>query len=630
MSETLPAPGLPAVVPVELPAGTQIVVEAQVLTSDVDRTIAEVQAEQQQQQQQQGGDRSMHSGAAASVGGHSGGKAMTHRTLFCRKCEGHGQQVVLKGHASSCPYNTCTCKTCANVMSMRANAIIRRYRTRTSECGLVLKPVQFKNGNTRLRVFPKFISEEECLPIPTTDRTAGGASQNLVANNLENAHSEERLRDLQAVTNLSVLNTSGIEIPTQNNNPNGSASSLNSICKTISMRNLAKRPGMADDGRQSPPKRAHSHSPVLMDTSGPPPPTSSTSSASSGGPAAVSNACPANGMLCQQSFGAAGHTGNTAGGNFPRTASASSIQSLTFGMSAVNGGGANNMSDRVTPSSTGSTEQAQSAQQGGVQAQILELLLSQLHQAQEVQPRNNNDLISGLSSLLQNGPLTSLLNATHMPLQHQQQPLQNQLVSLLAQLQDAQRAPLNDYNASSVLYSALASHTPAITTSVPSSVTPALNLNAVLQQLQHHQLSSNSPVHTPTALTTASAFQPTQQSSVAYASLPGSNGSVLLNSGTTYTTAANNPFGGLSAFTTANTNGFFCNKEIDEGKHIRSDIGLRQSNDDNQLERISDTLVIAPDARHRLADPKFHRFIAAVRELERQMLCDDTRPSFLL
>lgn len=114
-------------------------------------------------------------------------------------------------------------------------------------------------------------------------------------------------------------------------------------------------------------------------------------------------------------------------------------------MSAVSGGGANSMSDRVTPSSTGSTEQAQSTQQGGaqsqVQAQILELLLSQLHQVQEFQPRNNNDPTSGLSSLLQNGPLTSLLNATHTPLQQHQQPLQNQLVSLLGQLQVSQLQP---------------------------------------------------------------------------------------------------------------------------------------------------------------------------------------------
>lgn len=84
------------------------------------------------------------------------------KKLTCRKCEGHGTYAILKGHAGVCPYKDCSCGTCASVMSMRANALIRRFRHRQPDQSMaVVKALRSKNGNMRLRIVPR--NDEETV-----------------------------------------------------------------------------------------------------------------------------------------------------------------------------------------------------------------------------------------------------------------------------------------------------------------------------------------------------------------------------------------------------------------------------------------------------------------------------------
>ncbi|GMR48222.1 hypothetical protein PMAYCL1PPCAC_18417 [Pristionchus mayeri] len=48
------------------------------------------------------------------------------RVLFCRKCECHGLQVILKGHAPRCPYELCNCHACEKLMNKRMRSFEKR------------------------------------------------------------------------------------------------------------------------------------------------------------------------------------------------------------------------------------------------------------------------------------------------------------------------------------------------------------------------------------------------------------------------------------------------------------------------------------------------------------------------
>ncbi|CAI2352361.1 unnamed protein product [Caenorhabditis sp. 36 PRJEB53466] len=50
------------------------------------------------------------------------------RVLYCRKCEGHGEKVILKNHSPQCPYILCNCKSCEKLNYKRLKSFNKRNK----------------------------------------------------------------------------------------------------------------------------------------------------------------------------------------------------------------------------------------------------------------------------------------------------------------------------------------------------------------------------------------------------------------------------------------------------------------------------------------------------------------------
>ncbi|CAB3406142.1 unnamed protein product [Caenorhabditis bovis] len=50
------------------------------------------------------------------------------RILYCRKCEGHGEKVILKNHSPQCPYILCNCKSCEKLNYKRLKSFNKRNK----------------------------------------------------------------------------------------------------------------------------------------------------------------------------------------------------------------------------------------------------------------------------------------------------------------------------------------------------------------------------------------------------------------------------------------------------------------------------------------------------------------------